>query len=378
MNRSGLRWRNLILCGACLLIWANSSYSAEDVINWDMGGYTKCLVLYYRQYDEDVWINLERLRLDFDLNLAQKLQLKLIYDNELILAADIGENRLVDSSTFWDLDKDIARRDDLLWQHSIYRAYARFYTDTVEITVGRQRVAWGVARLWNPIDLFNPISPQQIEGDEKLGIDAVNLELHLGDLSSLQLVFAPQDEHEEQSAALRYKTTIGEYDLALMAGEFRDDEVLGVSFDGYIGGAGIRGEITYTNDSVSDDFTRAVIGGDYTFPNSIYVLIEYLYNGGTVDDIEGLSLQSDSSQIITREENFLGFGLGYELTPLIRLNNYTIYDIDEDSLFIGPTLSYSIIEDLDLRIGAQLFSGRNNSEFGNLPDIYYTQLQWFF
>jgi hypothetical protein len=362
----------------CLLVWAAVGYGADATVELDIGGYTKGLLVYFEQHEKDTWINLERLRLDLDLDMARRLQFKLIYDHELILGNELDEFQSAGTTTFWDLDKDLRREGDLHWRHIVYRAYARYYTDAGEVILGRQRIAWGVARLWNPMDLFNPISPLQIEGAEKLGVDAARLELHAGALSSLQLVFAPQDRHEESSAALRCRTTVGEYDLAFMVGEFREDEVLGLSVDGYVGNGGLRAEFTYTDDSVDDDFVRAVIGADYTLSNGLYILAEYLYNGGAIENAESSAFQSYPAEIITRYENFAGLGLGYDLTPLIRLDNYVIYDIDQASLFVGPSLSYSVMEDLDWTIGLQLFSGRSHSEFGGLADVYYTQLQWFF
>jgi hypothetical protein len=369
-----LKWLSLVLCGMCLL----TEYSTGFAVDLKAGGSAKTLLFYLEQQNQDVWINLDRLRLDFDLELFSQLQLKLIYDNELILGNELNEFQLNDAPSFLDLDHDLERNDNLLWRHAIYRAYARYFTESIDITLGRQRIAWGVARLWNPIDLFNPTNPLQLEGAEKQGVDAAKVELYLGPLSSLQAVFAPQDKVEEQSVALRYRFTLQKYDLAFMAGEFRDAEVIGGSFDGYLGDGGIRGEITYTYKSPENEFIRAVVGGDYTFANSLYLLMEYLYNGGTVSAVDWLSFQTSSAEIITRERNFLGFGLGYDITPLVRLDGYFIYDIDQKSTFVGPRLSYSVIENLDLLIGVQLFNGKLDSEFGNLINIYYTQLQWFF
>ncbi len=40
------------------------------------------------------------------------------------------------------------------------------------LTAGRQRIGWGTARFWSPMDMFNPISPLQIESEERQGVDA--------------------------------------------------------------------------------------------------------------------------------------------------------------------------------------------------------------
>jgi hypothetical protein len=41
-------------------------------------------------------------------------------------------------------------------------------------------------------------------------------------------------------------------------------------------------------------------------------------------------------------------------------------------------LILSLQANLDLSLGAQLFSGPAGSEYARLHDLYYAQLQWFF
>ena len=44
--------------------------------------------------------------------------------------------------------------DQLVWD----RAYAKFYLPQVDITLGKQRIAWGTGYIWNPIDVLNPFT----------------------------------------------------------------------------------------------------------------------------------------------------------------------------------------------------------------------------
>ncbi len=106
------------------------------------------------------------------------------------------------TDTLLDLDHQVVDSDDLLWRASIYRMHLTFSTEKSKLVVGRQRVAWGVGRVWNPTDLFNPVSPLQIEQDQRDGVDAVNLEYYTGPLGSLNLVFAAGDDSDKNSVRL--------------------------------------------------------------------------------------------------------------------------------------------------------------------------------
>ncbi|MEE9614382.1 MAG: hypothetical protein V3W31_05435 [Thermodesulfobacteriota bacterium] len=332
---------------------------------------------------EEFWSDMNRLRLELDLKPTDSLLLKAIYDNELTLGSvlDTAEFRAASEAreqTYYDLSETVTDRGGLFWRHTLYRLYLRYAKDETTLTVGRQRVAWGQARIWNPTDLFNPISPIQIEGGERLGVDAVNAEYSFGPLSGINLVFVPGREREERSVGARLMTNLRGYDLSIMAGEFREDDVIGFDFAGSIGDSGFRGEATLTDPEVGDDFTRLVLSWDYNFENSLYLLFEYLYNDGNL--AEGTPSESTrrfTGEIATREKNFLATVLGYDLTPLVRLRLNTIYDLDGTSVFVNPGFTWNLFTDIDWSLGLQLFGG-DGGEYGDFSNIFYTSVEWYF
>lgn len=336
------------------------------------------------------WSDLNRIRLRFDADVNDSIRFSTSIDNEFLAGTLLDRrdfNLVKDASTdtLLDLDHLVVDSEDLLWQASIYRMYLTYTAEKSKLVLGRQRVAWGVGRVWNPFDLFNPISPLQIEQDQRVGVDAVNLEYYTGSLSSLNLVFAAGDDSDQNSIGLKGTANINKYDLHLMAGEFRENRVVGFGFTGDLNGAGLRGEATYTDPDAGNDYWQAILGWDYSFKNPLYVMFEYLYNGGNVKRPAapgGFTLESNrrifSGEIETRNSNFLASGLAYDITPLVQVGSLLIYDIDGSSVFFAPTLAYNILPDLDWTLGVQLFSGSERSEYGDLPDVYYTSLEWFF
>jgi hypothetical protein len=168
------------------------------------------------------------------------------------------------------------------------------------------------------------------------------------------------------------------YDLSIVVGEFREDNVIGFDFAGSIGDSGFRGEGVFTNPDEGNDFTRFVLSWDYNFPSTLYLLLEYLYNGGNIGEDASLAdLARFTGEIVTGNKNFLALALGYELTPLIRPEFYAIFDIDGGGLFINPGIRYNVFTDLDWIIGVQIFPG-DEGEYKGLPDSFYTSLEWYF
>lgn len=336
------------------------------------------------------WSDLNRLRIRFSADITDKVQFTTFIDNEFLAGTllDRREFKLIkddSTDTLLDLDHQVVDSDNLLWQASIYRMYLTYATEKSKLVLGRQRVAWGVGRVWNPTDLFNPISPLQIEQDQRDGVDAVSLEYYTGPLSSLNLVFAAGNNSDENSAGLQATMNINRYDLHFMAGEFRKNRVVGFGFAGDRSGGGVRGEATYTDPESGSDYWQAILGWDYSFPTSLYVMFEYLYNEGNVEKPAapgGFAADSNrrifSGEIETLNRNLLASALAYDITPLIRVSSLLIYDIDGNSAFFAPTLAYNILPNLDWTLGMQLFSGNDSSEYGDLSDVYFTSLEWFF
>ena len=67
-----------------------------------------------------------------------------------------------------------------------------FLTKNLDLTVGRQRIAWGTADVINPTDNLNPYDMEDIlDFGRHRGSDALNLQYYLNNNFSLQAVFIP-------------------------------------------------------------------------------------------------------------------------------------------------------------------------------------------
>ena len=347
-----------------------------------------------------------RARIDLQARYRERFSAQLSYDNELFL----GSGRkalgfaLADArgnETWADLDRTISNTDDATWQHLLYRGWVRYEGDDVEVTAGRQRIALGRARLWNPTDLFNPIPPLALEGDQRIGVDSVVTRVRVaGDLWAAAIV-APQSRDDSYRSALRLELSGRSLDAALMFARIEADSVYGADFATNVGDAALRGEGTWTFHEHGGHTTQLVASLDYTFGigAGLYALVEHFYNGNTFsrsalrDTLEalppltpeqGLSLLTQSgvlpvSQLVTVSHNQTGFELGYDLSPLVRLDLLWIHDWEGPSEALFPVLSWSARQNLELSLGAQFFGGRDGEgNYGGLDPLYFARIDLYF
>ena len=267
------------------------------------------------------------------------------------------------------------------WDTSIYRGYAAFRSRHSTLTIGRQRVAWGTARFWSPADIFNPLSPLQIEAEERQGVDAAQLELSLPKDYTWTLVYVPQASFSRSTTATRLATTWHNYDVAGFVGRFARDWVAGGDFAGQWGGAGLRGEATYIwrADPAQRNALRLTFGSDYAFTPKFYLVGEYFYNQGQPSGFEPgqsfdpAALLRFSREVFTLNRHFLSVGSRYEVTPLLHLEAYTVVDVQGPSAFFMPIARYNLTANTELSAGGQLFAATQKGEFQPLHNLVFVE-----
>lgn len=129
----------------------------------------------------------------------------------------------------------------------------------------------------------------------------------------------------------------------------------------------------------SSSYRRALFGLDYAFCNTLTLSCESYYNGAGASDRSAYDFASlFAGRIQNVGRRYLGAYAGYEITPLLKWTNYLVVNLADRSRYFSPGLVFSLRADLDLAVGAQLFRGAQGSEYAQLNDAYYAQLQWFF
>ena len=326
-------------------------------------------------------LDLSRLRLELKGNPVDAVALDVQYDNEVLLGSYIHTQQFALQNEQQRANQYSKYGDGGSWygRQRFYRASATLSAGHTDLRVGRQRVAWGTGRFWNPVDLLNPVNPIALERDERVGVDAVLAEHKLGPLARISAVYVPPQDGVDSSAALNWHANAAGIDYSLIGGRFRSEKVVGGDLATQVAGAGVRAELTHHEPADASAYHRALVAVDYAFPSTLTLSGELYYNGAGTPDRAAYDFASlFSGRIQNVGRRYLGAYAGYEITPLLKWVNYLVLNLDDRSRFYSPALVYSLRANIDVTAGAQLFGGSAGSEYARLSDVYFAQLQWFF
>ena len=375
--------RRLLLAGtAAVFVASFPAYAVEVSGEYrNLGFYTKDIAT-----GNPLWTDLNRLRLQADAT-GDSFAAQLIYDHELLYGGTVTTPtyraaRSIPEATYFDAHAYVAEKPRYDWRHGIYRGWVQYSGESGRITLGRQRVAWGSGRLWNPSDRFNPVAPTALEADEKLGVDAIFAQYDFSGFGAVQAVYAPGRVARgvSEKSAIRWRDTFGETDVAMMVGAIGHERIAAVDLFANVNDGGLYVEAVFADPKQTGRYTQFVAGYDYTINNDLLpaglrLLIEYFYNGAA-SPLTALATASDRLNSVARQQ--LGVSAGYDLTPLWRLQGTAIFDLDQGSRFVSPQLAWSAADNIDVSAFAMLFYGRAGSEYGGQKHLYALQFQYYF
>jgi len=110
------------------------------------------------------------------------------------------------------------------------------------------------------------------------------------------------------------------------------------------------------------------------FPSTLCELIENSYSGGSSVRLS-MSTGAGLEEILSDESRVVGTGLGYDLGPALRLQGFGIFDMDENSAYAGPALTYNLQDSVDLTTGVQVLLNEPVSE---RQDFYFAEIRVHF
>jgi len=362
--------------------------------------------------------DLKRIRLSPEINLSDWLHLHVDYDNEIITGS-YPESPEFDQYWRFSQHNDLMQPscephydEDLYYRTKLHRAFMKLTLGDLTITLGRQMIRFGSGRLWNPLDILNPISPTFVEGaEEQKGTDALRLEYYPTDKTEISLVLDQKRiDNEEDPKKLnsknsniigRLRGTVGETDIALLGGRVSRRGIGGIDISTIFLDGMLRGSVLYSHpdEEWGDPFYQGSAGYEYTFSFGLYFLLEYFYNQNglnfnrqlrvayrksQIDRIDEENYYLLSNQFLTFNRHYGGLALGYDITSLLRAELFTIYDFQGKGLFYNPSLKYNAFENLDLLIGtmwSHIFkNAEHESDFEYLEQygFFYASLSWYF
>ena len=247
------------------------------------------------------------------------------------------------------------------------RLNLKFTREKFELTVGRQRINWGQAFVWNPNDLFNSYSFFDFDYIERPGSDAIRLQYYNSFTSGTELA-AKIDRNKKITVAGLYRFNQSGWDLQLLGGlQSSEDAVIGAGFTGNIKSMSLYGEGTYfrpvRNFADSTGLAMIDLGCSRTFGNNIGLQFEGLYVSKKMNINSLLNFfqgSMDVRKIAFAQLNLFG-SISYPITPLINGSLAMMWfpkTTGISGFYTGPSFDCSLGNNLGLSVIAQYFSGR--------------------
>ena len=305
---------------------------------------------------------------------------------------------LVPSGGEWlDLQWIIAEKEHFLWQHRFDRLEIGWSPSRkFELTLGRQAVSWATTLFLTPADPFSPFNPADPFREFRAGVDAVRARVSPGPLSEIDLVVRPTKNEmvgDELTTLGRGLTTWKSWELSGWGGSLYGDITGAFGAAGSVGSYALRGE-GVVREIDGDVIFRGTIGLDRLFnvnKRDLYVVVEYQHDGlaaPSADDYQELfqteAFLRGELQVLGRDETAVQ--ASYQLHPLWSLAALGLWNIDDGSVLLSPSFSYSASNEATVSGG--LFFGFGDdvvtprtplpSEYGAVGFTVYVSASLFF
>jgi len=303
----------------------------------------------------------------------------------------------------WDEDQGIA------FFQNLDRLFVTVETKRADFFIGRQAIAWGSARVMNPTDIIAPFSYDEINTEERAGVDAFRMRVPLGFMGEFDAgyVAGKNFSFDRSAVFLRTKFYALKTDFTIMTVGFRENLMAGFDMARSLGGAGFWCEAAYVwVDALNDDRTgdrydyfRSTVGLDYSFGDRTYGFLEYHYNqAGASEAGNYLDVMSEPAYtegaVYLMGEHYLIPGLNFQLTPLITLSGQLLINLREPSGYLTPGFEYNAVTNVYVNCGAFIGFGRYPiftadidereveaelfSEFGSYTNTFYASVRGYF
>lgn len=370
-----------VALGLACLVFTQAAFASIST-----GGSVKNLALASRSLVDGAGygLNLTRLRLEAaggwnDASLDLKYDLEML-TGSFLDTPDFALLRAAPDPRYWDLQSEIHESRSLVARQQLYRATLQWRTALGDIRFGRQQVNWATALIWNPMDVLNPVSPLQLEPDERTGVDAVLWDKSWGDLGRISAVHAPQHEASQQSTAVRAMRFLGGIDAGLMAGKFADNDKAGLGASGSLAYTGWRTEVVWTSPGQEASYWQAVGNLSWSHGSGLNLALEYFYNGHPIPHVSLGGSRVPGGEPIYAGQHYLGLLVFQDITPFWQYRVVVIRNADDASWVLYPRSTWTLPMrwEIYLTAGTQLYGGTPQSEYGRLEPLGLLEAQWFF
>lgn len=270
--------------------------------------------------------------------------------------------------------------------HSIIdRALINYNKNHWDVTVGRQRINWGVNMVWNPNDIFNAYNYFDFDYEERPGSDAVRVQYMWKGFSAIEVAAKKGKNADDYTAAMLFRSNKKGYDFQTLAGVAQKDLLLGLGWAGNIKNAGFKGEFTYFHPYEHINDTTGVLSGcmslDYSFKNGLYLHVSSYYNSKGNETLNTLSTQQflnvSAKQLLPFKYSGF-FQLSKQINPLFTIGLSNIYSPTNNTWIVVPDIQYSMATNWEITLLGQSFFADKNNVYRSIGNSIFLRLKWSF
>jgi hypothetical protein len=334
----------------------------------------------------------------FDNLLHNRLNLKIFINKNITFAAEF-RNRLftgdlarinnyysdmIGTDQGWiDMSWDVINKSSFYLNTTVDRLWLDFNYNKFQATIGRQRINWGQTFVWNPNDIFNAYSFFDVDYIERPGSDAIRLQYYPSSSSTIEAA-AKIDNENNITAAGMYRFNRWGYDIQFLAGYSNSSDIVaGAGWSGSIGSVSFRGEGSWFHpvEAFKDTSGTTIItaGIDKVFNDNSIAQLQLMYCNNPLKMNNFISIYTGnlSAKDLAFSE-FTAFGqFTWAATPLLNIGISGMWFPDLKGYFTGPTLDYSLAENVDFSLIWQHFDGRINDTKERI-NLVFLKVKWSF
>lgn len=348
-----------------------SLYSQEKQKPFEVGGYlTMMQSAMFDTLSRTVYYeNLLHNRLNFKVYLGSHVTFATevrnrLYTGDLVRSMGPAYAEMTgDDPGLVDMSWNLMSENSFFLNTTIDRMWLDLSFNKFQARIGRQRINWGQTFVWNPNDIFNAYSFFDVDYIERPGSDAVRFQYYPSFSSAVEMAIKVDSENDVTAAGLG-RFNIWGYDFQFLAGYSNcTDIVAGAGWSGSLGNYSFRGEGTWFHPAESFADTSGTVlvtaGFDRVFENNSLVQLQFMYcnNPLKLNNFLGLYTGGLSAKDLALSE-FTAFGqFTWAATPLLNIGASAMWFPDLKGWFAGPSIDYSLAENLGFSLIWQHFNG---------------------
>ena len=334
--------------------------------------------------------NLVHNRINFKWNFTNSLlarvevRTRLYYGEQIKLIQGFGDYIDTDEGYF-KLSKLWVNKKAMVLHSTVDRLMMSYTHLKFTLTLGRQRINWGINTIWNPNDLFNASNFLDFDYEERPGTDGLRMQYFPNTNTSLEAGFKLGENSDQTVLAVLYKTNKWNYDIQLLTGIYYTDWVIGCGWAGNIKDAGFKGEFSYfipkNESSEGNNVLSTSLTLDYSFNNNWYASLSTLYQS-RVFISEGSAIIAQprvlNAKFLMPYQYSFYANVNKQFSPLLTGNLGIVFSTTRNSTIFLPGLSFNISESMDLDLTAQCMFEKITEDYQTTGNTIYLRIKFSF